>query len=261
MRKPSSLDYAFAVGRVRALERYLVPQATFKEAADEKNLACALKIIFDMGVFSEEKLEIKDSRDLEKFLFHEKESLLESISGIFLDRAIFRLAAGQGNLETMLTDARKISNDFIVTFLRHKIDLGNLKILIRAKYRNLNENILKHYFLKGGFIDDRILLKNFELSFSEIGEILKVTAYKDIWDLAIDSLEEHETFVDMERNFENFMMRYLRRAKYIVFGPEPVFAYTLAKLKEIELVRLLGVGKLIGIPPNILKNRMSETYV
>ena len=57
------------------------------------------------------------------------------------------------------------------------------------------------------------------------------------------------------------MMRYLRRAKYIVFGPEPVFAYTLAKLKEIELVRLLGVGKLIGIPPNILKNRMSETYV
>ena len=54
-------------------------------------------------------------------------------------------------------------------------------------------------------------------------------------------------------------MEYLKRAKYIVFGPEPVFAYGLAKRKELNMVRLLGVGKINQIPPGILKERVSET--
>jgi V/A-type H+-transporting ATPase subunit C len=56
-------------------------------------------------------------------------------------------------------------------------------------------------------------------------------------------------------------MIYLRKAKYIVFGPEPVFAYALAKKRELQLFRLLGVGKLNQIPAEMLKQRMSETYV
>ena len=56
-------------------------------------------------------------------------------------------------------------------------------------------------------------------------------------------------------------MTYLKKAKYIVFGPEPVFAYGLAKKRELSLVRLIGVGKFNQIPDELLKERMSETYV
>ncbi len=56
-------------------------------------------------------------------------------------------------------------------------------------------------------------------------------------------------------------MIYLRRAKYIVFGPEPVFAYVLAKKRELNLLRLVGVGKINQIPADLLKRRISETYV
>ncbi|MCK4760198.1 MAG: V-type ATPase subunit, partial [Candidatus Aminicenantes bacterium] len=99
------------------------------------------------------------------------------------------------------------------------------------------------------------------LSFAEIGEKLKVTPYKELWASAADTLEDRETFLDLERGIEDFLMGFLKKAKYIVFGPEPVLAYGLAKKRELRLVRLLGVGKVNQIPVDLLKERISETYV
>jgi V/A-type H+-transporting ATPase subunit C len=46
-----------------------------------------------------------------------------------------------------------------------------------------------------------------------------------------------------------------------VFGPEPVFGYGLGKMRELQMVRLLGIGKINQIPPEVLKERISQTYV
>ena len=58
MKRKSRLDYAYAVGRIRALENNLVARPSFMEAAEEKDLPSALKIIFDAGQFHQEKIEI-----------------------------------------------------------------------------------------------------------------------------------------------------------------------------------------------------------
>jgi V/A-type H+-transporting ATPase subunit C len=157
--------------------------------------------------------------------------------------------------------AEKTGYSFIKDYIRHKIDLGNLKIFCRVKYSGLSLKKFENLVLKGGFLDEKILLQNFDLSFSEIEDRLRATPYLDLWTKAIDSLEERETFVELERGIEDFLMNYLKRAKYIVFGPEPVFTYGLAKRRELSLVRLLGVGKINQIPTPILKERISETYV
>jgi len=65
----------------------------------------------------------------------------------------------------------------------------------------------------------------------------------------------------LERGIEDLLMNYLREAKKIVFGPEPVYAYGLARKRELSLIRLVGVGKLNGIPAGLIKERVSETYV
>ena len=59
-------------------------------------------------------------------------------------------------------------------------------------------------------MDKTFLLQNFELSFSEIGEKLRATAYQDLWNGAVDALETKETFIELERSIEDFLMRYLR---------------------------------------------------
>jgi len=257
----SRLDYAYAVGRVRALENYLVAKPSFMEAAEEKDLSSALKIIFDAGQFHQEQIEIEDSEKLDEFLEKEESVLLGVISSILREKGIEKIVLGIDQPDRALKLSQEWKVPFITKYLRHKIDLGNLKIFCRAKYLELPFDKWEGLLLKGGFLDVNVLLESFNLSYGEIGERLLASAYHSAWIMATDELVENETFIALEREFENFLMTYLRKAKHIVFGPEPVFAYTLAKKRELQLLRLLGVGKLNQIPAEMLKQRMSETYV
>jgi V/A-type H+-transporting ATPase subunit C len=245
MKKPSRLRYAYAVGRVRALENKLVERAIFSEASEVSDFSSAMKVIFDAGSFSEEMVQIRDSDELDEYLEKEEKNLYHLLE----------------ETEKAMSVAERTGYSFIKDYIRHKIDLGNIKIFCRVKYSGLSLKKFESLVLKGGFLDEKILLQNFDFSFSEIGERLRASPYHDLWTKATDALEERETFVELERGIEDFLMNYLKRAKYIVFGPEPVFTYGLAKRRELSLVRLLGVGKINQIPIPILKERISETYV
>lgn len=261
MKKHSRLDYAYAVGRVRVLEKKLVNRAVFSEASEEKDFSSALKVVYDAGKFSEEMIQVKDSDELDRVLEKEEKDLNLIMDEILLEEDVQKIFLEEKHHERAMSYAESIGYAFIRDYMRHKIDLGNLKIFCRAKYSGLPREKFERLILKGGFLDERDLLQNFDLSYAEVGEKIQATPYQDLWNSATDALEKRETFVELERGIEDFLIIYLRRAKYIVFGPEPVFAYGLAKKKELSLVRLLGVGKLNQIPVEILKERISETYV
>jgi vacuolar-type H+-ATPase subunit C/Vma6 len=261
MKKHSRLDYAYAVGRVRTLENRLVPQPAFREAAEEKDLSGALKVIFDAGYFFEESIEVKGSVQLDAFLEREEQRLYRLLSELLLEEEILQILKAEDNFENLFHLSQTLTYPFITDYIRHRIDLGNLKMFCRIKYLGLPAQRLSTLFLKGGFLDLDILTQGFDLSFSDLGERMVASAYQNIWENATDALEERETFVVLERNFEDFLMHYLRKAKYIVFGPEPVFGYGLGKMRELQMVRLLGIGKINQIPPEVLKERISQTYV
>lgn len=261
MRKPSRLDYAYAVGRVRALENKLVSKPVFMEAAEEEEFPSALKVIFDAGQFREKKIEIRNSEQLDEFLEKEERDLESLVSGILIEKQVREIVSAENLPGKMLPLSESLDYPFITDYLRHRIDLGNMKILCRAKYLELSRERFGAMLMKGGFLDEGFFLESFELSFGEVGDRLKASTYRSIWTLATDELVERETFIVLEREFENFLMRYLQKAKYIVFGPEPVFAYALAKKRELQLLRLLGVGRLNQVPAETIKERISETYV
>lgn len=261
MKKVSRLDYAFAVGRVRALENNLVPKAIFTAAAGEKDLRSALKVLFDAGRFSEEFIDMEDSKDLDKFVDREKEDLLQTVSGLLLEDNLKRVLFHDGSLEEAVAVAKQAGNIFVIEYLRHKIDLGNLKVFLRSKYSGLSKETCFRWMLDGGLVNVSRYIDNYDISLSECAAIHKISPYHHIWCNAVDVLEDRETFVELERGIEDFLMRFLQRAKAIVFGPEPIYAYALAKQREMHLVRLLCVGKINHIPSEILQTRMSETYV
>jgi V/A-type H+-transporting ATPase subunit C len=261
MKRKSRLDYAYAVGRVRALEVYLVARPSFLEAAEEKDFSSALKIIFDEGQFHQEKIGIEDSDQLDIFLEEEKFLLQELVSHVLHEKEMERIVLDVDQPASILDLSRKRKLSFITDYLQHKIDLGNLKVLCRAKYLGLTQERLEGSLQRGGFIDTKLLRESMDLSYGEIGEKIQAFPYYAAWIQATDELVERNTFLVLEREFENFLMVFLRKAKCVVFGPEPVFAYVQAKIRELQLLRLLGVGKLNQIPVEMLKQRMSETYV
>jgi V/A-type H+-transporting ATPase subunit C len=261
MKQPSRLDYAFAIGRIRVLERDLVSRAVFREAADERDVSSTMKMIFDAGSFLDEMTGIKSSDDLDLFLANEERQLLKTLSEILIEKELMRVFTYEVKAPmTAFSIVQKLGYSFILDYFRHRIDLGNLKIYFRAKYLELSRDRIEKYLMTGGFYSPDLLVDNFDLSFSEIAEKIHFTPYRKLWEDVADSIEDKETFVEMERHIEDYLIRYLKKARYIVFGPEPLFAYGLAKRRELGLIRILGMGKLNRIPSDVLKERLGETY-
>ncbi|MFQ6108670.1 MAG: V-type ATPase subunit [Candidatus Aminicenantales bacterium] len=261
MKKPSRLSYAYAVGRIRVLERRLVPSAVFREAAEKREFSPALKAIFDAGNFEEEMVTVQNSDELDRYLEREEEEILHLMRELILEEDILAIIGGESQPERVLSLAERLDYSFIRDYLRYRIDLGNIKILLRAKYSGLSFVKYKNLLMRGGFLEERMFLEIYDQAYSEIGERLRVSPYVDLWNQAIEELQENETFVPLERGIEDFLMAYLKKAKYIVFGPEPIFSYALAKRRELSLVRLVVGGKLLRIPSSLIKKRISETYV
>ncbi len=261
MSKPRRFDYAYAVGRVRALENYLIHQAVFREAAEATDIISALKIIYDAGNYGEDLIKAGDSRELDAVLMREEEKLKKLVRAILLEKDLLEVMLLDESPAEALTPAERSKNAFVLDYVRCRIDLGNVKIFCRSKYLEIPERKLEELLLPGGMIETRAFVSCYSLPLKEACDRFRATAYYDLWKRGVEALEERQTFVELERGIEDFLMSYLRRAKNITFGPEPVFAYGLAKKREFALVRLLGLGKMMKLPSDLLKERISATYV
>ncbi len=261
MSPPSRLDYAYAVGRVRAMETRLISKGVLEGAVEEQTLSSSMKVIVDAGHFREERVEFRNARELDGYLDVERRAFLADVTRLFREESFRRLIEHRHRTRELWSLARESEYAFVRDFVRHLLDLKNLKVFLRARYLRLPLEKVDPLLIAGGFLEKGKLGENFSRPLSEVSEVLHATPYKEVWDQAVDSLTEHDTFADLERGGEDFLMAYLRRAHRIVFGPEPVFAFILAKLKELEQVRFIGMGKLLQIPAQILRRRISETYV
>lgn len=261
MSSPSRLNYAYAVGRAHALGKYLIQYAVFREASEATDFLAALKIIYDAGNYPEDLTKVRTSEELDIFLRGEEEKLGRLMAEILLEKNILEVFLLEESPEEALGVARNSGYPFIRDYVRHLIDLGNLKILGRAKYLGLSQERFERRLMKGGWLEERFFRESYPLSFAEIGEKLRASFYREVWERGTDILESRETFIGLEKGMDDFLMGYLRGAKKFTFGPEPVFAYGEAKRRELALIRLLGVGKMSLVPAEWLKERMSETYV
>lgn len=261
MKKISRLDYAYAVGRIRALENNLISRDVFLEAAGEKEINNALKTIYDAGSFLDEMNEVTDSSGLDRFILNEKIYLNKQARELLPDDSFEKIFQEENNLNQVLFAAKAAGFSFIIDYFRHKIDLINIKLFCRVKYMEYPLQKLRDFLIPGGFLEEVIFIRNFELKYTEMSDKLYASPYQKLWDNAIDKLNEEDTLIFLERGIEDFLMQYLRKAKYIVFGPEPVFAYIQARRMELQLVRLVCSGLMNKIPPQIIKMRISETYV
>ena len=59
---------------------------------------------------------------------------------------------------------------------------------------------------------------------------------------------------------DNAVTAYLRRAKLVSFGPEALIAYLAAVESEITAVRMILTGRLAGIDPDVIRERLRDMY-
>ena len=63
-----------------------------------------------------------------------------------------------------------------------------------------------------------------------------------------------------EQACDNAVNAYLRGAKLVSYGPEAVCAYLAAVEGEIQAVRMILTGRLAGVKPQAIRERLRDLY-
>lgn len=166
-----------------------------------------------------------------------------------LDRACFA---------DMLEAAQNTGDSFAVDFVKTKIDMTNLMMILRIVGMNGKSaaTLLSDAIIDGGYIDAEDLrdLANAEGDVKELISAIAKVKYPRISD-AVTSGEDFESLCD------SLIEEKLQESRYIPFGIPIVLAF-LCKLEyEIKNIRIILAAKAAGLSPEEITRRVRGSYV
>ncbi len=164
-----------------------------------------------------------------------------------VDRLYFQLA---------LTTARRTRLPFIIEYIRHLIDLSNIKLYLRLENWKDESADKLGLLAKGGKLDFNIFFKEEEAFLYEIS----MTSYKDFVEKSIEEIRNEDQFIQLENEAENYVAKYLRTKRFEAIGPEVVMNYFVAKKNNDMVTRLVLIGKMNNIAPDKIRKNVRTLY-
>jgi len=264
-KKESPLSYIFAIGKIRALERFLIRQEVFEEAI-EADLGEALRLFVESDIYSDDILHIKNSQELEVILNRELADLKNQISDLILDKELVSLLDLDGRkcVDYLLKGYR---SEFLEDYIRHLVDMYNIKTFLRLNILAEPQGLLEDNLICDGFIKREVFIKSYDKDLAAFMNQLEcvhkrsqVIDYTFFLREGIEKVEKESSFVTLEKAMNDFLVSVLKPAKFIAFGPEPVLAYYFAKVNEIDLMRMIILAKLNNVSGDLVKERLNAVY-
>ncbi len=166
-----------------------------------------------------------------------------SVIDLTLDRAQFAAQAGY---------AKKCRNEFMADYMRITVDLANLRDFLRT--RTGGKGVFYTVFIEGGTLS----VDFFDDCYDGAGALSKKLELTRYAPLAKSAGEGDMTA--LERECDDFLTRYVREGKKIPFGPEPLMGYVSAKLTEIAQLRIIFIGKINNLRPEIIRKRLRQLF-
>ena len=247
------LRYIYSVARVRVLETHLLKKAIFFNILDAATLDMALKIIAEIGSYSLDILNIKDTQALEVFINTETQKLERLAAELFVDHSLFEAYLHlKKNLGESYALIMQTNSELLKDFIRKFIDLYNVKTFLRIRYRKESPENLKTKLLEGGYITKGELPRLFGKTPDGF--------YRQIIQDGIRQIEKDGNFSVLERDIDDYFTHLMQPAKYMSFGPEAVFGYCLAKENELKRLRLLLLAKINNIVRPLVQERLTLSY-
>lgn len=156
--------------------------------------------------------------------------------------------------------AEESGNKFVQGYVKAKVDASNLKTYVRVRTMGEAWPFFSDMFIPGGTIEPTTYQRAYTEDLNQFGAHFKGTL---IYEAALDGridLEKTGKFTLFEKLCDDAVMHYAKEGKYVSYGIEVVFAYFVAKQAEMTNIRIMMAGKLAGTDPEVIKERMRETY-
>ena len=284
-------SYAYAVGKIRVLERNLLPKPYLNKIAENSLEAITSELKIKEDFFSFLGNELKTTYDLiEKLLKNSSLSIilrlkyetynLKLLLKKEIDSSISTAFSPLGAIPpSLLKDAiqnkaflqipsyfREIARKSFALFQANRagdveqfLEKETWEIILKTAQET--KNLFLEDFLKMQI--DFLNIKNFPDIFIPGGRIKKEIFKQDITNIEkkVAFFYPKFDFANPEKSTDNLLTNYLKKAKTYSFGVEPLIAYLFAKEEELKNIKLILLGKLNNIDSSILKENLRETYV
>lgn len=163
--------------------------------------------------------------------------------------------------EKLLEDAEQIGLDDLTKYTKERIDLINIKTLIRIKAQDASLDDLKDALIDGGYIE----LSKFDDFYAvDINQVVVKLSNENINKYIVNTIDSDksmdENLLDLEKSIDDHQMDYSRKAKSMTYGPEVLMNYIISKETEIKNLRIILVSKLNSLPREFTLERLRETY-
>ena len=160
----------------------------------------------------------------------------------------------------MFKIAEDCKNKFVTGYVQIRIDIANLKTYARVKAMNQPWSYFSEVFVEGGNIDAATYQKAYNEDVQQFGAHFKGSLLEQAATVGREDLEKTGDFTLFEKLCDDAVIDYAKGGKEISFGIEVVFAYYIAKQYEMMNIRVVMAGKLAGMNPEKIQERMRKTY-
>lgn len=161
----------------------------------------------------------------------------------------------------LATDLKEIESPFLQRLAEIMVDITNIKMYIRARSLNKAWDFLKKLLLEGGTIYERRYFENSDKSIDAFIDDIRFSKYGDAVHNGWELFKARKNISGLERLLDDYLMGFIREAKMVTMGVEPLVAYLFAKEAEIRNVRIIMTGKINRLPADLIRERLRMGYV
>ena len=170
------------------------------------------------------------------------------LSDFVLDRAYF---------EELRAVADRVDSDYLRSYVKTLADSANLKSAVRTLRMGKSQDFLREVLVDGGSVEARRIV-----AASDRESLAGLYAHSPLEKAAALGAEALSggSMTAFERACDNAVNDCLRSAKLVSYGPEAEAAYLAAVEGEIQAVRMILTGRLAGVRPQAIRERLRDLY-
>ncbi len=176
------------------------------------------------------------------------------LSDIAVDRWCYR---------DLLETAQRTGSSFMEGYVRLEIDAVNLRTLVRTLRMGKNADFLRGVLFAGGDVSEDGILRVSAGGTSGAGALTELYAPTPLAQAAESGARAlaggHLT--EFEKRCDEALGAYLESARLVPFGEQPVLAYLAALETEYTNLRIILMGRAVGVDADTIRARLRAGYV
>lgn len=162
-------------------------------------------------------------------------------------------------LEEMLSLAEATESVYLTGYVRLHIDVQNLRAVVRAQRIGKGPDFMRLVLAPGGDLDiHRIAL--FLTGGGALTDLYAQGALAEAAAAGEVAARGEGSLSDFEKLCDDALLKKAMEARYVSFGEQPLCSYLIQKEAEMTLLRTVITGRLAGVSPEKLRERLRFIY-